>query len=158
MLGIDTSRDSLLLARRLLRDEPRCHLARMDAVTLAIRDHELDLVVCVQNGIAAFGVDPRKLMGEAIRVTRRGGAVLFSSYSPSFWDDRLAWFRIQADHGLIGELDPDATRDGVIVTRDGFEARTLGPEEFRALAEGFGRVPRITEVDESSLFCEIEVH
>lgn len=157
VVGIDTSMDSLMLARRMLGDDPRCVLARMDAANLAIRDREFDFVVCVQNGIAAFGVDRRRLLREAIRVTRRGGAALFSSYSEGFWEDRLAWFRIQANHGLIGELDPDATRDGVIVTRDGFEAHTVDPEGFRSLAAGFGITPRITEVDGSSVFCEISV-
>lgn len=157
VLGIDTSRDSLMLARRLSGADPKIGLAQMDATSLALRDHEFDLVLCVQNGIAAFRVDQNRLVSEAIRVTRHGGKALFSSYSERFWEERLAWFKIQAEHGLIGDLDPQGTRGGVIVTVDGFEARTVSPHEFSALAVSHGSTPRITEVDESSLFCEMPV-
>ncbi len=155
VLGIDTSWDSLMLARRLLGDDRTCGFAVMDAVRLGVRDGQFDLVICIQNGIAAFGVDQQRLVAEAIRVTRRGGRVLFSSYAERFWDHRLEWFQIQADHGLIGELDLAATSDGVIATRDGFEAGTVGQEGFESLVASFGITPRIIEVDESSLFCDI---
>ncbi len=155
VLGIDTSLDSLRLARSELGG--KCRLAAMDAVALALADAVFDLVICVQNGIAAFGVDKRRLIEEAIRVTRQGGTVLFSTYSEKFWDRRLEWFRVQAAHGLIGELDLEATGGGVIVCKDGFRAETVSPEAFRTLLAGFRRPPRITEVDDSSLFCEITV-
>ncbi len=155
VLGIDTSLDSLRLARAELGG--KCRLAAMDAVALALADAAFDLVICVQNGIAAFSVDKRKLIGEAIRVTRPGGRVLFSTYSEKFWDHRLEWFQIQAAHGLIGELDPEATGAGVIACKDGFRAEAVSPEGFRSLLAGYERPPRITEVDGSSLFCEIAV-
>ena len=53
-----------------------------------------------------------------------GGRALFSSYSPKFWEHRLSWFREQADKGLLGAIDEEKTRDGLIVCRDGFVART----------------------------------
>jgi len=152
VLGIDTSLESLQLARRELGGT--CQLAAMDAVALAFADAAFDLVICVQNGIAAFGVDKRRLIEEAIRVTGRGGTVLFSTYSEKFWDQRLEWFRMQAAHGLIGELDPQATGDGVIACKDGFRTETVSAEGFRSLLAGYGP-PRITEVDGSSLFCGI---
>ena len=52
----------------------------MDAAALGFRDRVFDVVVCIQNGISAFKVDRRALIAEAIRVTRPGGSVLFSSY------------------------------------------------------------------------------
>ncbi len=157
VLGIDTSQESLLLARQLLGCGPPCGLARMNAVGMAIRDQQFDAVVCVQNGIAAFRVDQDMLVGEAVRVTQSGGKILFSSYSERFWDERLAWFQIQAEHGLIGEIDPVATGNGVIVSRDGFEAGTVGPEAFRSLASSYGLSARLIEIDDSSLFCEMSV-
>lgn len=152
VLGIDTSLESLSLARAELAGGYQ--LAAMDAVALALADDTFDVVICVQNGIAAFGVDQRKLIEEAIRVTRPGGTVLFSTYSEKFWDHRLEWFRIQAADGLIGELDLEATGDGVIACKDGFRAETVSPESFRSLLAGYAP-PRIVEVDGSSLFCEI---
>jgi hypothetical protein len=53
--------------------------------------------------------------------------VLFSSYSPRFWDPRLEGCRIQAEHGVVGEIDEDATGNGVIVCKDGFTAATAPP-------------------------------
>jgi 2-polyprenyl-6-hydroxyphenyl methylase/3-demethylubiquinone-9 3-methyltransferase len=156
--GIDTSRASLALAAGFCADEVNAgcvRLALMDAATLAFRDRFCDCVVCIQNGVSAFGVDRRALFREAVRVVRPGGRVLFSSYAQRFWPDRLDWFRIQAAAGLIGPIDETATRDGTIVCRDGFRAETVGRGEFRALAASVGLEPRLEEVGGSSLFCEL---
>jgi SAM-dependent methyltransferase len=155
VVGIDTSSDSLRLARQLIGDTPSCHLAEMDACAMNFPDHSFDVVLCIQNGISAFGVDRRTLLSEAIRVTAPGGTLLFSSYSPRFWKDRLEWFRIQAAHGLLGEIDEQATGDGVIVCKDGFRATTVSGDEFLALCAECGVEGRITAVDDSSIFCEI---
>ena len=81
VLGIDTSTSSLELGREMLRGLPNCELRPMDAAALEFDDGSFDVVVCIQNGISAFGVDRRTLIGESIRVTRAGGRVLFSSYA-----------------------------------------------------------------------------
>lgn len=155
LIGIDTSRSSLQLGRRLLSKARDCRLLRMNAVSLGFRDRVFDVVFCIQNGISAFHVDQHTLIDEAVRVTRPGGRVLFSSYSANFWEHRLEWFQFQADHGLLGEIDHAATRDGVIVCKDGFAATTIGPDEFREIASDLGLHVRIEEVDQSSIFCEI---
>jgi SAM-dependent methyltransferase len=155
--GIDTSPESLRLAREFVGPASNVHLAAMDAARLGLRDHGFDLTICIQNGISVFGVDPQRLVREAVRVTRSRGRVLCSSYSARFWDARLEWFEVQAQHGLIGEIDREATRDGVIVCRDGFRAATMDADGFRRLVVELGLVPAVTEVQGSSLFCEIEV-
>ena len=157
VVGIDTARGSLLLARALLTDPSTCGLAQMDATSLGIRDQQLDLVVCVQNGISAFGVDPQLVVTEAIRVARIGGKVLLSTYLDQFWDHRLEWFEIQAEHGLVGKIDYDATGNGVIVCQDGFRAGALAPEAFASLIARHDVTSRIIEVDGSSLVCELVV-
>lgn len=156
-VGIDTSYGSLVLARDMNGDAPLYELCQMNAVELGFHDREFDMVVCIQNGISAFKVNQRELIKEAIRVTRPGGIALFSSYSERFWEARFEWFQIQSEQGLIGEIDYDATGDGVIVCKDGFRASTIGPEEFVSLTLGLGVVPRISEVDGSSIFCELLV-
>jgi len=156
VVGIDTSRDSLELARNII-DCKNCHLLEMNAVALGFHDRQFDSVICIQNGISAFKVDRRSLIEEAVRVTRPGGTVLFSSYSPRFWEARLEWFQIQADYGLIGEIDPRATKDGAIVCKDGFRATTIGAEEFYSLTSRLGVSARTTEINGSSIFCEITV-
>ena len=154
--GIDTSRESLVLARRLLGDDPALRLQEMDAIDLGFGDGEFDVVICIQNGICAFGVDQAALLREAIRVTRSGGTVLLSSYSQSFWADRLDWFRRQADAGLIGPIDEQATSDGVIVCTDGLRLGAVGPDDLTELTRASGVGAHITEVDGSSIFCVIE--
>jgi 2-polyprenyl-6-hydroxyphenyl methylase/3-demethylubiquinone-9 3-methyltransferase len=80
-----------------------------------------------------------------------------SSYAERFWSDRLEWFEAQAAAGLIGPIDHAATRDGVIMCKDGFKATTMRPRDFAELAARLDLDAAITEVDESSLFCEIAV-
>ena len=157
VMGIDTSPSSLDLARRLLAGFSNCHLAVMDAVALGLPDAAFDVVVCLQNGISAFRVNERDLMREGVRVTRPGGTVLFSGYAERFWDTRLEWFELQAEHGLIGEIDRGRTHDGVIICKDGFEAATVSPDEFVALASSLGVQSVVEEVDGSSVFCEVRV-
>ena len=156
VVGIDTSAASLGLARDYLAGVANCRLHEMDATHLEFADRTFDVTICVQNGISAFHVDQRRLLTEALRVTRLGGRVLFSTYSARFWRHRLEWFQLQAEHGLIGEIDPTATGDGKIVCKDGFTATTLTPADFRALTAGLGAEVCIEEVDESSLFCELQ--
>ena len=156
VIGIDTSLDSLYMARKS-NLASSFWLAAMNAANLAFCDQCFDVIVCIQNGISAFNIDPEDLIREALRVTRPGGRIFLSSYSKRFWPDRLNWFRIQAKHGLLGEIDEEATGNGVILCKDGFKATTLGPEEFRTLASSVGVSVMITEVDESAIFCEIEV-
>jgi SAM-dependent methyltransferase len=152
VVGIDTSKASLGLARRQLADRPNCLLACMDASHLAFLEESFDAVVCIQNGLSAFHADRRRVVREALRVTRRGGKVFFSTYSDRFWEHRLAWFARQAEAGLIGEIDYERTGEGTIVCHDGFQASTVGPEEFAALLVGLDVELAVTEVDESSLF------
>ncbi|MBN2170144.1 MAG: class I SAM-dependent methyltransferase [Candidatus Krumholzibacteriota bacterium] len=151
--GIDTSLASLRLARRTL--PAACRLARMDATRLALADCAFDLVFCIQNGVSAFHADPLDLAREALRVARPGGRVLLSSYAESFWEDRLAWFRVQAEHGLLGTIDEDATGGGVIVCKDGFRATTFGLADFGRLAAALGRDCDLEEVAGASLFCTL---
>jgi SAM-dependent methyltransferase len=155
--GIDTSLASLRMGLECMGGESALRLACMDALQMGFRDRIFDLTLCVQNGICAFAVDQQQLFREAFRVTRSGGLVLFSSYSAQFWEDRLHWFEIQSAYRLIGEIDHQATGNGVIVCKDGFRATTADRTTFEKLAAGLGVTPRITEVDGSSLFCEIVV-
>jgi ubiquinone/menaquinone biosynthesis C-methylase UbiE len=155
VVGIDTSLESLQLAKKLIVPSEKCSLLRMDAAHMAFSNQMFDVVICIQNGISAFHVDPRELIHESIRVTKPHGLVLFSSYSEKIWNDRLLWFQIQSKAGLIGEIDSEKTRDGVIICKDGFTATTVSKEEFCSFTAHLPVKTKISEVDESSLFCEI---
>ena len=155
--GIDTSSESLLMARAFLGPSPSIRLARMNAVHLGFHDRVFDVTLCLQNGVSAFAVDRARLFQEAVRATKAGGLVLFSSYSARFWPHRLEWFEAQSSHGLIGPIDYERTKDGRIVCEDGFSASTLSVGDFQSLAAQAGQAPDIIEVDGSSLFCEMRV-
>ncbi len=155
VVGIDTSIASLQLAQDELRGVSNCSLAAMDAVRLGFRDKVFDVVICIQNGISAFHVNQKDLIRESIRVAKPGGIVLLSSYSERFWNARLEWFERQSEAGLLGKIDYEKTRDGVIVCKDGFTATTVHQREFLSLTADVNAETRIIEVDDSSLFCEI---
>jgi SAM-dependent methyltransferase len=155
VVGIDNSRPNLKFAGHYLKEHTGFHLLAMDAARLGFPSGIFSNVVCIQNGISAFGVDPKQLVKEAVRVTRRKGTVLFSTYADAFWEDRLDWFRLQAKHGLVGEIDEEKTVRGLIVCRDGFRATTISVDSFFELTRGLDAEVKTEEVDGSSLFCFI---
>jgi ubiquinone/menaquinone biosynthesis C-methylase UbiE len=155
IVGIDTSYPSIMHGLNVLKNIDYCHLLVMNAVQLGFPDQTFDRVICIQNGISAFHVDPGILIREAVRVVKPGGSAIFSSYADEFWPFRLEWFKQQADAGLVGEIDYEKTGNGVIVCKDGFTATTVRPQEFKEYAEGIKAEIRIEEVDQSSIFYEI---
>lgn len=155
VVGIDTAPESLELGRSLFDGNDRCEFLCMDASDLRFPDCSFDAVLCLQNGICAFGVDQVRLLGEALRVTRPSGIVLLSSYSDKFWSDRLAWFEVQAAMGLVGPIDRVASTNGVIVCEDGFRAGRMTADEFHRLCSKIGVEAFVCEVDDSSVFCEV---
>lgn len=155
VVGIDSSRESLALAQHEVGSLDSCHFVCMDAIALAFRAGEFDAVLCLQNGICAFGVDQVALLREALRVLRPKGRCLLSTYGDRFWPHRLAWFEAQAAEGLIGSIDHDACRDGTIACTDGFRSGRLKPEKLKRLCRSLGVKAAINEVDGSSVFCEI---
>jgi len=155
IVGNDISRGSLKLAKSYMRPYQNFRIVRMDASNMAFRPCTFNAVFCIQNGISAFGVDKKSLIAESIRVTRNNGIILFSSYSPKIWEDRLDWFRKQSQIGLLGEIDEEKTGDGTIVCKDGFRATTVSGNQFVELFDEFGLIASIIEVDESSIFSKV---
>jgi SAM-dependent methyltransferase len=155
--GVDTSEASLLAAAEYCEGIDNVTVFRMNAAELGFADGSFDKVICIQNGISAFHLDPAGWVRESVRVTKPAGSVIISSYSERFWHDRLEWFRIQSEQGLVGEIDWDATKDGSIVCKDGFTATTFTRDMFVSLMNRLGLCSTLREIDESSIFCEIEV-
>ncbi|MFH2003026.1 MAG: class I SAM-dependent methyltransferase [Planctomycetota bacterium] len=155
--GIDTAHESIELGKQLAGKATTCEFVDMDAANLTFPDNSFDAVLCLQNGICAFGVDKTRLVREAARVCRPKGRVIFSSYAKRFWPHRLEWFELQSAHGLLGEIDRKATGEGVIVCKDGFKADFMQPSDFEALWKSLGLIPKIMEVDNSITFCETEI-
>lgn len=154
IVGIELSEASVAFGKEYLKDVPNAELKVMDAHHLHLAA-EFDVVLCLQNGLSAMKGDPLNLVRQAVSILLPGGRALFSSYSPKFWEHRLAWFQEQAEKGLLGAIDPDRTKDGIIVCRDGFEARTFSLEDLEALGNAIGCDHFLEEVDASSVFLVV---
>jgi len=157
VVGIDIAEENIKLGKELLSKFDNVELYQMDAGNMDLPDATFDLVVIAQNGISAFKVPPENLLKECLRIAKKSGIILLSTYSSKFWNDRVEWFKKQSEEGLLGEIDWDKTKDGVIICKDGFKATTFSPDDFNFLTAKFNITPNITEIDESSLFCEIVV-
>jgi ubiquinone/menaquinone biosynthesis C-methylase UbiE len=155
VVGIDNAAASIVMARQAIKDIPNIVVKEMDAARLLFTDNLFDVVICSQNGISAFHCNQKNLIHEALRVTKSGGLTLFSTYAEKFWEYRLEWFKLQAAAGLLGEIDWEKTANGVIVCRDGFTASTVSPKQFLQLCANLPATVTLTEIDESSLFCEL---
>ncbi len=155
IVGIDISEDSISFGKEYLKDTPNCSLLVMDVHNLDYKN-EFDIVICLQNGLSAMKGDPLALVRRAMAALTPGGRAYFSSYSPRFWEVRLAWFQEQASRGLLGEIDMEKTKDGKIVCKDGFSATTFSAGDLAGLGDRVGCAYRIEEVDESSLFAILE--
>lgn len=154
IVGIDISEDSIELGNEYLKDIPNARMKRMDVHDLTFKE-SFDVILCLQNGLSSM-----RLSFETIKsimdLVSSGGLLFFSSYSEKFWDIRLKWFQEQASKGLLGEIDTEKTRDGVIICKDGFKATTSSPEQLKKLGESLAYPFKIEEVDESSLFLVIK--
>lgn len=155
IVGIDISTNSVRFGEEFLKDLPNCEIRVMDAHDLSFGP-VFDVVLCLQNGISAIKGEADHLVAQSLRVLVPGGKAYFSTYSASFWDHRLAWFREQADKGLIGQIDEEKTRNGNIVCKDGFTATTFSPEDLEILAQRTGCRYGMEEIDASSLFLILE--
>lgn len=154
--GIDTSKPSINLAKEFLENFSNIKLFQMNARSLLFEDDFFDVIVVIQNGISAFKIDPHDLIKESLRVTKEGGKILISSYSEKIWADRLEWFILQSKEGLLGEIDFEKTKNGIIVCKDGFEATTYSKGDFTKLISELALNATIKEVDQSSIFCTIK--
>lgn len=154
--GIDSSKDSIALAKEYLAEYSNIKLFQMNANSLTFEDNFFDVVIVIQNGISAFKIPPHELIKDCLRVTKKGGKILLSSYSDKIWTARLEWFIRQSKEGLLGEIDFDKTKQGVIICKDGFEARTYTEKDFLVIVSELDLNATVNEVDDSSIFCTIQ--
>ena len=153
ILGMDISAGNVELGKRYLADCPNASMVVMDAHKMQF-GRKFHVVLCLQNALSAMRADDG-VIRSILDLLAPGGTAYFSTYSANFWEHRVAWFQEQADKGLLGELDMEKTRDGVIVCKDGFRATTQTPEEYEAIGQKSGYPYEVTEVDGSSLFLVI---
>lgn len=152
--GIDISAENVSLGAEYLRDYPNASMVTMDAHKMDIEER-FDVVLCLQNALSAMRANST-LIQNTIDLLIPGGTLYISTYSANFWDWRLKWFEEQAQKGLLGEIDYEQTKDGVIICKDGFRATTHSREDLDKIGASSNFPYRIEEVDQSSLFLIIE--
>lgn len=152
IVGIDISEDNVAFGKEYLREVPNARLSVMDVHKLCVKD-SFDVILCLQNGLSAMKIQPVEYyINIWMDFLTENGKVFISSYSPNFWEHRVAWFQEQAEKGLLGEIDVEKTGDGVIVCKDGFRATTHSPEELDRIGGTSGYAHKVMEVDQSSVF------
>lgn len=154
LVGIDISEDNIKFGREYLSECENVKLLVMDAHEMDYKD-EFDVILSLQNGLSSMKGDTNNIIKRCIDALKTGGSAYFSTYSDKFWDSRLKWFEEQADKGLLGPIDYERTKDGVIVCEDGFTAKTFNYEDLRSLAEQSGCDYEIEELNGQSLFLII---
>jgi 2-polyprenyl-6-hydroxyphenyl methylase/3-demethylubiquinone-9 3-methyltransferase len=149
--GIDISSDNVRFGVEYLADMPNAKLLVMDAHNVQLNE-TYDVLLCLQNALSAIKAQPLEYVKTITALLAPGGRAFCSSYNAKFWEDRLAWFHEQAGKGLLGEIEHEQTRDGVIVCKDGFRSVTLSPSDLDAMGKASGLHYEVCEVDESSVF------
>ena len=157
IVGIDISEGNVAFGHDYLHDTPNANLTVMDAHNIEpeILGAPFDTVLCLQNGLSAMKVEPFSFVKRVMDLVSPGGRAFISSYSANFWEHRLAWFLEQAEKGLLGEIDLEQTKDGVIVCKDGFRAVTHSVEDLEEIGKVSGYPYEVQEVGESSVFLVV---
>ena len=154
--GLDISEENVRFGAEYLKDTKNAELLVMDVHEMDY-DRRFDVALCLQNGLSAVRAEaPELLTAKVLKALKMGGKAYFSTYHPRFWEHRLAWFKEQAEKGLLGELDMEKCKDGVLVCKDGFRATTQSAEDLERIGCASGYRWQISEVDDSSLFLVIE--
>ncbi|GMQ57736.1 hypothetical protein AN1V17_21310 [Vallitalea sediminicola] len=154
IVGIDVSEESVALGKEYLKDSYNAKIMTMDVHNLQFEE-KFDVILCLQNGLSAMKIKSTDLIEKILRMVVSGGKVFFSTYSEKFWKYRLMWFQEQVDKGLLGEIDYEKTKDGVIICKDGFKAITHTQKVLEEIGDSSGYDYKIHEVDESSVFLVI---
>jgi len=154
IVGIDISDESVSLGKEYLKEDLNAEIVTMDANNLTFKE-KFDVILCLQNGLSAMKADSPDFIDRILESVVTGGKVYFSTYSENFWGYRLLWFKEQAEKGLLGDIDLDKTKDGVIVCKDGFKAITHTKKDLDLIGRWSGYKYKIQEIDQSSVFLII---
>lgn len=155
IIGIDISAESVLLGKEYLQNCPNSEIVTMDVNNLTFEE-KFDVILCLQNGLSAMKIASSDQIERILGLVVNGGKFYSSTYSEKFWKYRLMWFKEQAEKGLLGELDLEKTKNGVIICKDGFKAITHTPKDLKTIGYLSGYDYQIHEVDESSVFLIIQ--
>ena len=155
--GVDISEDNVAFGQEYLQKVPNAKLTVMDAhkIEPAVFETPFQAVLCMQNALSSMKVEPFSYVQKVMTLLSPGGRLWISTYSPKFWEHRLLWFQEQAEKGLLGEIDMEHTKNGIIVCKDGFKSISHSAEQLSEIGEASGFSYKVQEVDKSSTFLII---
>ncbi len=154
IIGLEISAESVELGNQYLENHPQAALIAMDVHQIEL-DKSFDLILCLQNGLSSMRITNQTL-DKIFSHLKPGGKALISTYSSDFWPIRLKWFEEQAAKGLLGAIDYEQTKNGIIVCDDGFKATTHSLADLEKIGKSLGFSYKVIEIDNSSLFLIIE--
>ncbi len=156
VIGIDVSSNNVRFGEEYLKNTENTVLITKDVHDIDY-DNSFDAVLCLQNGLSAVRAEvPEVFAAKVLKALKKGGKAYFSTYHSNFWEQRVAWFQEQSRKGLIGELDMEKTKDGIIICKDGFRATTHSISDLEKIGRSSECGWQIFEVDDSSIFLVIE--
>ncbi|GKX30755.1 hypothetical protein SH1V18_32350 [Vallitalea longa] len=154
IVGIDISKENVSLSKEYLKDTPNAEIINMDIHNITLEE-KFDTIICLQNGLSAMNITSNELIKKILQLVVDGGKIYFSTYSEKFWYHRLRWFEEQAEKSLLGKIDYDKTKDGVIICKDGFKATTYTMNDLNEIGALSGYDYYVEEIDKSSVFLVI---
>lgn len=154
IVGIDISEENVQFGQEYLSGVLNANIQVMDAHNIQL-DMPFDVVLCLQNALSAMKTEPLDYVKKITALLSPGGRAFISSYSEKFWEHRLMWFLEQAQKGLLGEVDMERSKNGIIVSKDGFRAITYSQDDMHSIGKESGFPYEIREVDDSSIFLII---
>lgn len=154
IVGIDISKENVSLSEEYLKNTNNAEVINMDIHNITLEE-KFDTIICLQNGLSAMNIKSIESIRKILQLAADGGKIYFSTYSEKFWDYRLQWFEEQAEKKLLGKIDYDKTKDGVIICEDGFQATTYTINDLNEIGASSGYEYHVEEIDRSSVFLVI---
>ncbi|MCP4430248.1 MAG: class I SAM-dependent methyltransferase [Gammaproteobacteria bacterium] len=152
--GIDNAPDNIELALEHVGLLQNVSVRKADVTSIDSPDNSYDLVLCMQNGLSAFGNNPLNVVRESCRVLNETGKLICCTYSEKIWPDRLKWFREQSNAGLLSPVDEGKTGNNIVVCQDGFTSSAMSRSEFKFISNELNLAHEIYEIESGSLICE----
>lgn len=156
IIGMDISLENITLGNQALSKYSNAILKRMDVHHIPSKYNQTaDVLLCLQNGLSSMNINRSEQLRTLMNLLRLNGKMYLSTYSPSFWKDRLEWFHEQAENSLLQALDWGNCKNGIIRCIDGFESKSYSKNQLKSIAIELGYPYEIVEVNKSSLFLII---
>jgi malonyl-CoA O-methyltransferase len=151
VVALDFSPRMLAAARGRSRLTRPLHAVQADMVLLPFARHSVDLAFC--NLALPWLADPVRFFGEALRVLRPGGMLLFSAFGPGSLE-QLDAAASAAGHAVEASGFPDLLELGDALTATGFREPVMDVDRITLDYPGVGAMLDELEVTGTALLVD----